>query len=262
MLRLLSALLLICSAAYPADDKELLAQFIAWYKTYSGSLMPPDVAKAYSAELAGQGLPAGDVRARLASIQKIVATSPPEFFTVHFNKVFTAEQKMFTTKPNAFLVRMTADLKPGTALDAAMGEGRNSVYLAGKGWEVTGYDLSDQGLALARANAATAGVSVKTVMSTHADFDYGQAQWDLIVMTYAFVNMSDEAFLKRVYDSLKPGGMVLVEQLNSGSMAKGPKNALFGSFKELRVLHYEDTIDTADWSMSQSRIGRIAAQKE
>jgi 2-polyprenyl-3-methyl-5-hydroxy-6-metoxy-1,4-benzoquinol methylase len=181
---------------------------------------------------------------------------------LHFNKVYTADQKIFTQEPNAFLARITKHLRPGKALDVGMGQGRNSVYLAAHGWDVTGYDLSDRGVAIARANAEKAGVRIHAVVASHNDFDYGENQWDLIVMTYAFTNMSDSGFLRRVCDSLKPGGIVLVEQLNSGSRAKGPANALFGSFENLRVLHYEDTLDTADWSMSEARIGRIVAQKE
>ncbi|MEK7404636.1 MAG: methyltransferase domain-containing protein, partial [Acidobacteriota bacterium] len=179
-----------------------------------------------------------------------------------FNKMFTQQQGLFSTEPNALLARAVRELKPGKALDVAMGQGRNSVFLARQGWEVTGYDLSDQGLAIARANAAKAGVTINTIFASHQEFDFGKDRWDLIVMTYAFVSMEDAAFLQRVRDSLKPGGIVVVEQLNSGGPGPGPANALFRSFQDLRVLHYEDTSDTADWSQKKARIGRLVAQKE
>jgi hypothetical protein len=81
-------------------------------------------------------------------------------------------------------------------------------------------------------------------------------------MTYAFVKMEDREFLGRVVASLKPGGVVIVEQLNSGGTGKGPRNALFHSFSDLRVVHYEDAVATADWSLQPARIGRIVAEKE
>ena len=57
-------------------------------------------------------------------------------------------------------------------------------------------------------------------------------QWDLIVMTYTLADMENAAFLLRVKDSLKPGGVVVVEQMNAGGTGKGPANALFRSFQE------------------------------
>jgi hypothetical protein len=56
--------------------------------------------------------------------------------------------------------------------------------------------------------------------------------------------------------------MVLVEQPNSGGTGKGPSNALFKSFQDLRVIFYEDTVDNAEWSKKPTRIGRIVAQKD
>ena len=43
---------------------------------------------------------------------------------------------------------------------------------------------------------------------------------------------------------------------------KGPANALFRSFQDLRVIHYEDVVDTAEWGLQKMRIGRIVAQKD
>ncbi len=105
---------------------------------------------------------------------------------------------------------------------------------------------------------------LSTVLKRHAEFDYGTGQWDLVVMTYHFAPLDDPAFVKRVSDSLRPGGMVIVEQFNAppGPNAKGPANALSKSFAALRVIHYEDAPDVSEWGGFQARIGRIAAQKE
>ena len=50
--------------------------------------------------------------------------------------------------------------KPGRALDVGMGEGRNAVFLALKGWDVTGFEISDEGVAIAQRNARAAGVNI------------------------------------------------------------------------------------------------------
>jgi 2-polyprenyl-3-methyl-5-hydroxy-6-metoxy-1,4-benzoquinol methylase len=179
-----------------------------------------------------------------------------------FNKLYSAPSDLFSTAPSAFLARTINGLKPGRALDVAMGQGRNSVFLAKQGWDVTGYDIADTGLEAARAAAEKSGLRIHTVHATHDDFDFGKEQWDLIVMTYTLADMENTAFLRRVKDSLKPGGIVVVEQMNAGGTGKGPANALYRSFQDLRVTHYEDVVDTAEWGLQKMRIGRLVAQKD
>ena len=80
-------------------------------------------------------------------------------------------------------------------------------------------------------------------------------------MTYSLADMEDVPF-PRIRDALKPGGIVVVEQMNAGGTDKGPANALIRSFQDLRVVHYEDVVDTAEWSPRRMRIGRIVAQTD
>jgi SAM-dependent methyltransferase len=258
---LLGLIAAVPSAMGAVVEETACKQFLAWYRTYTGSVMPPEVMKAYAARLTADGATDTEVGEHLAAVRKYVGSMPPELLTVHFNNVYTVHKELFSQEPNAFLVRSVREVKPGTALDVAMGQGRNSVFLAMQGWDVTGYDLSDQGMAIARENAVKAHVSIRTLRASHQDFDFGKERWDLIVMTYAFVNMDDAAFLKRVRDGLKPGGRIVVEQINAGT-GKGPANALFRSLQDLRVIHYEDTVDTAEWSKAPMRIGRIVVEKD
>jgi 2-polyprenyl-3-methyl-5-hydroxy-6-metoxy-1,4-benzoquinol methylase len=179
-----------------------------------------------------------------------------------FNKLYAEPSNLFSAKPNAFLARIISGLKPGRALDVAMGQGRNSIFLAKQGWEVTGYDIAETGLEAARGAAEREGVRIHAIRASHDDFEFGREQWDLVVMTYTLADMENAAFLRRVKDSLKPGGLVVLEQMNAGGSGKGPANALFRSFQDLRVIHYEDVVDTAEWGMQKMRIGRIVAQKD
>jgi 2-polyprenyl-3-methyl-5-hydroxy-6-metoxy-1,4-benzoquinol methylase len=198
----------------------------------------------------------------VAALKKAVMNPPVELMRLHFDKVFTLHEHLFSHEPNGLLVRTVRGVKPGAALDAGMGQGRNAVFLATQGWDVTGYDLSGEALAKAQKNAANAGVRIRVTQATHQEFDFGKDRWDLIVMTYSFVNMEDRALLLRIKDSLRLGGLVLVEQPNSGDGTKGPANALLRSFADLRVVLYEDVLDTAEWSKGTTRIGRLVAQKE
>ena len=108
----------------------------------------------------------------------------PDAYRAMFNNIYRTDNPVFSTQPNALLVATIEQRKPGRALDIGIGQGRNSVFLALKGWHVTGFDASDEGIATAQRNATRAGVKINAVRETEAAFDYGAGQWDLIVFTY------------------------------------------------------------------------------
>ena len=60
-----------------------------------------------------------------------------------WNRRYTGRELLWTSEPNRFLVAETAALRPGRALDLACGEGRNAVWLAERGWQVTGVDFAE-----------------------------------------------------------------------------------------------------------------------
>jgi len=80
----------------------------------------------------------------------------PEGVQVFWNKVYGSDRPIYIDKPTALLVSAVAGRKPGKALDFGMGQGRNSVFLALRGWDVTGFDPSDVAVRAAQANAAKA----------------------------------------------------------------------------------------------------------
>ena len=67
-----------------------------------------------------------------------------------YNRTYASpdEQQTFNHEPNAFLTTVLRDTKPGKAVDVGMGQGRDAIWLARRGWHVTGFDLSDVGVKL------------------------------------------------------------------------------------------------------------------
>lgn len=257
MIFLLTTLLWLAAGS----DKPALApefkEFLSWYQTYEGPITPQDVLKSYQERLTAQGVASAEWERRKEIVVKSVQAMPIEFTAIHFNKIYAMEDAPFTRAPNQLLVRIAEGLKPGTALDVAMGQGRNALYLARKGWQVTGYDISDGGLKIAQSEAAKAGLKIETVRASHDEFDYGKQRWDLIVESYAFTNLADEAYRRKLVDALKPGGVLLIDGFGGG-----PKNQMLEGFKDLRVIYYEDREDIADWSMKKARVARLVAAKE
>ncbi|MGC4049350.1 MAG: methyltransferase domain-containing protein [Paludibaculum sp.] len=166
-------------------------EFSDWFSKEGTPGAPADVLRAYSKQLESAGVPTGDVQARVKDVQDYLAAHPREGLTLHFNRIFTWKAAPFTREPSAFLRRIAGTRKPGRALDIAMGQGRNSIWLAKAGWTVSGYDISDEALRQANALAREAGVKLDTKLPPMTNTTWGVAQWDLIVMSYAFTNLHE-----------------------------------------------------------------------
>ena len=264
ILLLLSAPLLVAQPAAGPGDEKTWQSFIEWLKSPAAPDNPPEIMQAYMQRLLAGGATEEQAKAQLGVIGRMAGRPGSEFTPTVFDKLYSSAAPPFRTEPSAFLCRAVSGLKPGKALDAAMGQGRNALFLAGQGWNVTGYDVSPQGLAVANRNAAAAGVKLTTVLQSHEAFPFGEAQWDLVTLVFANVSMEDAKFLERVKKSLKPGGMIVVEQFNAAPVegAIGPANALFQTFRDFRVVLYEDVADVSDWGKMKARIGRIAAVRD
>lgn len=102
-----------------------------------------------------------------------------------WNDRLTQENPWFNIEPNEFLVEVVSDLQPGKALDVTMGEGRNSLFLATEGWDVTGYDIADKALDTALARAERLGVTINAIHASKNEFDHGTDKWDLVALIYA-----------------------------------------------------------------------------
>ncbi len=247
-----------------ADDETTWIDYVAWYRRQPDTVT--DLRGAYSEHLKRAGMPEAEASERLRVIDRLVRERREELQPAFFDRTYSNATPRFNPEPNALLVETVRELKPGRALDIHMGQGRNAVYLASKGWEVTGFDFSEEGVSAARRAAAKAGVNLKAVVSRHENFDFGSAQWDLIVMSYTWVPLRPP-YPQRIVDALKPGGLLVFEHMmdESGSERAAawlPRpNQLPEAFRGLRVLRYEDTRAKADWSWRPERIGRLVARK-
>jgi predicted O-methyltransferase YrrM len=202
---------------------------------------------------------------RIATGRSVSKVKPATLMLYSVGMVFTNPNATFNRNPNAFLVETVKPLKPGRALDIGMGQGRNSLWLAQQGWDVTGVDISEEGVRLAQEQAAKIGVKLNTVLKSADEFDYGRDQWDLIIGIFMHGTFNRNA--AKIVEGLKPGGLVVVEGFyrgGTGSPLYGrPANELLRVFNGLRITHYQDLTAPADWAGSRPReIVRLVARKE
>ena len=202
-----------------------------------------------------------------AALQQIL---PPDQGRQIWNKVYSEEDSRVTNYPNRFLAELVQGRTPGKVLDIGMGQGRNSLFLARVGWNVTGVDISDKGIEIARREAQEANLNINCVVADFASFDLGNAQWDLILGIYMGGLVLTNA--KRIADALRPGGVLVVENFHqdinrtalTGGMLGYPANVLLETFVPLlRIVRYEEVFDFPDWSNHGEKVplARMCARK-
>ena len=102
---------------------------------------------------------------------------------------YSNETYAYGTEPNDFLLAMYNKLPTGKVLCLAEGEGRNAVWLAEQGLEVTAVDSSEVGLQKAKKLAKTRGVKINTVHADLADFKIKPNHWDLLCRFFAIYHL-------------------------------------------------------------------------
>jgi SAM-dependent methyltransferase len=131
-----------------------------------------------------------------------------------WNRRYAGDDFLFGTEPNAWL-RDHVDTLPraGRVLCVADGEGRNSVWLASRGFRVDAFDIADVAVAKARAFAARAGVAVHYEVADCDGYAWPEASFDGVVAI--FVQFADPDLRSRMFASmvrcLKPGGVLILQ---------------------------------------------------
>jgi len=124
---------------------------------------------------------------------------------------YGGDELVWTSTPNQFLVSAVVDLRPGRAVDLACGEGRNSIWLAEQGWQVTGVDFSSVGLAKADRLADHRGVRITWVEAAVADWAPPPDGFDLVAMLYLQLPQpARQDALSRAAVAVAPGGTLVV----------------------------------------------------
>lgn len=262
---LLGSIIVAGAAWCCADEEKIWREYLEWYRRQPAG--NSGAVGAYIEILRKSGRSEADLRGRARILERLSRERRGELQPLFFDRTYTSEAPRFNTEPNTLLVEAVRNVKPGRALDIHMGQGRNALFLASRGWAVTGFDYSAEGVRVARAAAAKAGVKLAAVVARHEDFDFGRERWDLVVMSYTWVPLRGGPHIDRIVASLAPGGLLVFEHLmdESGSERAAawlPRpNELPQLFGCLRILCYEDVRARADWSWRPERIARLVAGK-
>ena len=218
---------------------------------------------------------------RVSSANRASATAQAS--RVKYDAAYTAK-KDFVARPNVFLkrclVRIAANESSGhssrrkprrklRALDIGLGQGRNAILLAQRGYDTTGIDRSEVGILSARRLAAARGLRINAVLADNETYDFGRNRWDLIVLLYYPQPM---ILIDRLKAAVRPGGYILVERFSRPNAsnrrdqreAKAP-SPMLACFADWHVLHYENDEFQSDWHWDgespRGAIVRVLARK-
>ncbi|AEI52197.1 SAM-dependent methyltransferase [Runella slithyformis] len=182
----------------------------------------------------------------------------------------------YGTRPNEFFQENLDKLPVGKILLPAEGEGRNAVYAARKGWDVTAFDFSIQAMLKTFQLAERYDVSLQYTVQDVANFSAKGFEYDAVGLFYAHFPLEVRpAFYQKITQSLKKSGCVLLEAFHKNQKyytSGGPKDeTLLFSVEELRkefvglnILTLQDKIielDEGPYHQGKAHVVRMIATK-
>lgn len=169
-----------------------------------------------------------------------------------WNQRYAEQEYAYGTEPNSWLKECLEKLPAGTMLVPADGEGRNGVFAAQQGWQVTAFDISEEGRKKALQLAASRGVSVNYDLCDMDEVDYPDASLDALVLVFAhFPAVKRKAWHERLSKMIKPGGYLIMEAFHPDHQINQKINPAAGGPKEPSMLYTKELVtgDFPEWHM-------------
>lgn len=153
------------------------------------------------------------------------------------------EKYAYGEEPNEFLVQQLKNLTPGKILFPAEGEGRNAVYAAKLGWDVSAFDISEEGrnkaIKLSEKNKVTIDYQVKELMKD----SYKTEEFDAIALIFAhFAPQLKQSYHRILSSFLKKGGLIIFEAFSKNHIKYNSINDKVGGPKDTDTLCSFDEI--------------------
>ncbi len=157
-----------------------------------------------------------------------------------WDKRYGTEDYAYGKEANAFFSAQLDKIVPGQILFPGEGEGRNAVYAARKGWKVDAFDQSGVGQSKALAFASELDVKINYKVCQLEDFPFKENYYDAIALLFFHADPASRKLLhRRAYESLKPGGSLILEAFHKEQIDKDT-----GGPKALDMLFDEQTLSS------------------
>jgi len=139
---------------------------------------------------------------------------------------YAAADLVWSATPNRFVEAELSQLPPGRALDVAAGEGRNALWLAGLGWQVTAVDFSlvglDKGRELQERHERGRDLHVDWVHADVLTYDPGPVPFDLALVAYLQLSADERrTAVRRAFGALRAGGTFFLVAHDATNLSEG-----------------------------------------
>jgi 2-polyprenyl-3-methyl-5-hydroxy-6-metoxy-1,4-benzoquinol methylase len=150
---------------------------------------------------------------------------------------YQAAEYAYGKAPNDFFAAWLQKLEPGSILMPADGEGRNGVFAAKSGWEVTSFDLSTAGKTKALELATAQQVKLDYQVGDLEALEFEPESFDAIGLIYAHFSADKKSiFHQKLQEYLKPGGHIILEGFSKNHLALVSENPKVGGPKDIDQL--------------------------
>ena len=157
---------------------------------------------------------------------------------------YSQEQFAYGEAPNNFIKEQLPLLTPGKILFPAEGEGRNAVYAAQLGWNVSAFDFSFKGKERAKQLAASKQVSIDYRVCSFMEEDYQPAEFDALGLTFVhFTPNIKSAMHQRLNSYLKPGGHIVFEAFSKEHRELNKENPAVGGPPDAEMMYSLEEIE-------------------
>ena len=164
-----------------------------------------------------------------------------------WNQRYAAQDYAYGTAPNAYLKEcLTTNTLEGKALFVAEGEGRNAVFAAEQGLDVSAFDISDEGKKKALHLAQSKGVTIKYSTTDFLGLDYPLTSFDVIVLIYAHLPPPLQTpYYNKLLSLLKEEGALIIEGFSENNLAYKADNPSIGGPDKVEFLYSVEKIKKA-----------------
>lgn len=150
---------------------------------------------------------------------------------------YSKDDYVYGEAPNEYLRGQLLKLSPGKILFPAEGEGRNAVFAATKGWQVSAFDQSTEGKRKAELLAAKRNVAIDYRGGEFSEMQYDPNKFDVIALIYAhFSAETKSAYHKILSGFLKPGGIIIFEAFSKNHLKYNSAGEKVGGPKDIGML--------------------------
>lgn len=193
-----------------------------------------------------------------------------------WNERYASEEYVYGTRPNQFLKEQLEKITPGRILFPAEGEGRNAVFAARNGWDVTAFDSSIEAKRKAKQLAVINKTTLDYQLNDFENVNFDSESFDCIALIYAHMQPEKrKTYHQKLMNFLKKGGTLVLEGFSKNQIYNatgGPKNidmlfsedelkGDFYGFSELQINKLEIEFDEGRFHQGKASVIRVYGVK-